>query len=456
MIFAGRWAGWLPQGVLVIAVLAFAGVVWLSYHPEHPLLERAAGWPLIGGAAHELRAVYLPADKDEATSAEPSARPPKHIVVYRPQESAPASGARVKAPSRDGSEGLATGHEIEIVAPPRPDWMLPEGVVGFEWLRAGATLREEPAVRARALFELDTLASLPVLERRADGWARVRIGSREGWVDTASARLETPPLGSGLRPVVALPGRAPEPERLERALKLIPGAAEHRAGPHRLHTDVRDRTLLARLDAAAARIESAYRRRTGLALAGEPAAAVVLFAREADYRRHQAGEPQIAGLDARGHAGHGLAVLYRGDRSPAEIEATLVHELTHLLNRRGIGPALPPWLDEGLAEDMARSEPLPAGDPLPLDRLLALSEDDLRDDPLRRRFYAQSHALVRYLLDHPKLAPRFRTYLAAIATGTPATPEELTRHLARSLESLDADLGTGYGKGPERTPRALD
>ena len=39
----------------------------------------------------------------------------------------------------------------------------------------------------------------------------------------------------------------------------------------------------------------------------------------------------------------------------AELSLDQERAYRHLLNRRAIGPALPPWLDEGLAEDLAQS-----------------------------------------------------------------------------------------------------
>ena len=46
----------------------------------------------------------------------------------------------------------------------------------------------------------------------------------------------------------------------------------------------------------------------------------------------------------------------------ADVAATLIHELVHALNTRSIGPALPPWLDEGLAEDLSYAALGPGGE----------------------------------------------------------------------------------------------
>ncbi len=59
-----------------------------------------------------------------------------------------------------------------------------------------------------------------------------------------------------------------------------------------------------------------------------------------------------------------------------------------------------------------------------------------------QRFYQISQAWIGYLLDaDPAQAARFRSYLAAVAVGSPATPEELQRHLARPWDDLERELG---------------
>jgi hypothetical protein len=441
----------LPLLALLLVGLVLVGVVWFTYHPEHPWLRRAEDWPVVGPAAERLRQTYLPPEPRIRDNEETTTSPRKILV----RKATPATQPPVEEP---------------YVQPPEselPSWIVPLDQVGFEWLQAGTRLHAQPDRTSEVWLTLDTFASLPVLERRTDSWIRVRVGTRQGWaVLDESSRLDRPPLGNAPAPVKALPGRPPDPLRLERALQAMhpfeTGSSKRTLGPYPLYTDLRDteprdRALLRRLDEAASRVEEAYRRRYGLDPVGESAAAVVLFRALEDYRRYQAHEASIASLPSHGHAGHGLAVLYRGDRSDAEVTATLLHELTHLLNRRGIGPALPAWLDEGLAEDLAevglQAEPRtvlasatarhsnrPSSHPA-LQELLRTDRDSLSSQAELQRFYELSQAWIGYLLDaDPAQAARLRTYLAAVAAGTPATPEELQRHLRRSWEELEQDF----------------
>ena len=88
---------------------------------------------------------------------------------------------------------------------------------------------------------------------------------------------------------------------------------------------------------------------------------MVVFSREQDYRAYGAGESALAG--ARGHAAEGLAVLFFGDQERGEVAAVLIHELTHLLNRRVFAAEPPPWPDEGMANDLAFSRIERSGQP---------------------------------------------------------------------------------------------
>ncbi|MGH2628331.1 MAG: hypothetical protein ACRDHY_16965 [Anaerolineales bacterium] len=227
----------------------------------------------------------------------------------------------------------------------------------------------------------------------------------------------------------------------------------------------------------AAAFEDAYRGRYGLAPVGEPAETVVLFAGEAAYRAFQEREAQLAGLAASGHTVPGPVALFDGGRGRAEVAGTLVHELAHLLNRRAIGPALPSWLDEGIADDLALSRIDEAGRlapgtlggavvqeghrrelfgaPAVLHRLAAgIEEERLRPLPElldldwgpfvagagARLHYAQASFWVRYLLDGEggALAPAFRAFLAGVAAGGSVAPEALRSRLSRSWEELEA------------------
>ncbi|MCB1054111.1 MAG: hypothetical protein KDD11_01200 [Acidobacteria bacterium] len=457
------WPLWL---LLFTLTGILAGVVWLTYHPQHPWLTVATRWPLVGPAAQRLQEVYTPCRMVAVSRQPPSEEPdhPRRLSVARPF---PADAA----PSRPLPEAPPETFE-------RPAWMVPDGVVGFEWLRGGARLLAAPVADAETVATLDTLASLPVLER--DGtWARVRLGSLEGWVHLDADTLsDDPPLGRETVPVTGLPGRPPDEERLERARRLLDdGGSEGRLGPYTLYTDVTDRRLLAHLDRVASRLEDSYRRRYGLEPTGAAAAAVVLFRDEAGYRAFEGGEEALSGLVPQGHAGHGLAALYTGGLGEAAVTSTLIHELTHLLSRRAIGPALPPWLGEGLAEDLANTPVdasgglllgelggtrqrggervifgggyaalqrlVPGGGRLPVGELIALDQEAFTTRDAQAVTYPESGLWIRYLLaPESGLARGFQSFLAAVAAGDPIDPALLARHLGRSPADLDQSFGT--------------
>jgi hypothetical protein len=156
-----------------------------------------------------------------------------------------------------------------------------------------------------------------------------------------------------------------------------------------------------------------------------------------------------------------------------------VHELTHLLNRRALGPALPPWLDEGLAEDLAWSQVDPRGRLLPgsfggsrekkgsvvrwkgaqaaLRQLVRESEqgkltspselidldwDEFVASPGRELRYAQAAILVRFLLDgrDPGAALGFRRFLRETAQGIPLSRSRLERSVGYSRDLLDREI----------------
>jgi hypothetical protein len=252
-----------------------------------------------------------------------------------------------------------------------------------------------------------------------------------------------------------------------------------RLGPYPLYTDLADPGLVFFLDRVAAAVEPAYRRRYGREPVGEAAEVIVLFAGEEGYRAFQDADRQLADLPASGHTGYGLVALYLGGRRRDEVAATLVHEIAHLLNRRSVGPALPPWLDEGLAADLATSAIGPAGDLHPdtlggaiergagrVDyygaqaaiRRLAAALTDRALPPLPRLFaldweafvrsdrldlhYAAAGFFWRYLLqgEGGALAGPARAYLASTADGGAADAETLRIELDRTW----ADLEDGF------------
>lgn len=388
----------IARGLLLLLIVVFAGVAWLTRHPDSPWLDRAAEWPAIGPLAGRFREAYR----------------------------SPAPTVGPEAP-----EGSRSRY---VLIPPAPD---PEESV------------ETPGVRADGVV----IASPP-------------------------APGGSPPLGREPEPVRPVPARPASRERVARVERLLgERSARSALGPYALVHDVDAAAPLERWSALAALLDASYAARYGVSPVGRPAETVAIFARETDYRALEAEDERLAGLDASGHASAGLAALWTEGRSRQEAESTLVHELAHFLQRRALGPALPPWLDEGLAEDLAQT-PFEGGDlvfgttrvdierdgPRTLIRggLAALDEVDRAAlegrlpslerlvgldwrefvGPEAKLHYGEALWFVRYLLDggDPARAAGFRGYLAAIARGEPADGG----HLMAALDSDWGELDAGF------------
>jgi hypothetical protein len=452
---------WVP---LVLLVAAAGALAWATARPDSPRLVAAESWPGVGEWVARFRARYSP----------PPASP----------------GA-----SRGGTE-------VVVV----PEWVAEPGeesvstpaaaIEDHAWVAAGEPVRAAPDDGAAQHGRLERYVYLPVYERRGE-WARVSSPHGEGWVrpfrgragargaDAAAPWDGEPPLGRAAVPPLPLPGRAANAVALAAAVELlgVSGPAG-RLGPYPLYTDAPRGTLFA-LDRVAAGVEPAYRARYGRQPLGTALESVVLFHREDDYRRFQAADRVLAGLPAAGHTSDGLVAAYVGAQSPAEVAATLIHELAHLLNRRALGPALPPWLDEGIADDLAGSEvgeggelrpgriggsvvehpgrlelrgavaalrqvdqAFAAGRAVPLSRLTAMDwEAFVRSDDSQLH-YAQASFLVRYLLDggDPALAGGFRRFLAAVAAGGSPDGAALRDELGLTWGELEAGMGAWVGE----------
>lgn len=431
--------------LILLAVLALVvSVVYFAHHPEAEALRRAEELPYVGEFVTAFRELYSP----------PTAPNP---------------------PAVEASQEVV--HVTPTVAP------LGEGQV---WVLPGTELKRQPVTESKTILQFKSIANVTRLERRGD-WFRVWRRGVEGWVFLEDYRDDDqPPYGRDTEPVLPQAAEPPSEEDLAEALSFMtvgdaaPGnqvPAEQRLGPYRFFTDSLDEVLIDELRAVAGAAERAYVERTGLTPVGDPAAVVLLFANEADYRRLQQSSSKLVGLAASGHAGSGLVIFYVGSRSRVEIRATLLHELVHTLNARALGPALPTWLDEGLSEALSFSrldaggwpdasalsgERRREGDQYILrggkaalfrlrDRVRAatlpsvvevsgLAWEDFVQPGDGAVHYAVAGFWIRFLLnaEDERYRDDLQAFLASIAQGEPPTAEALRQRLDESWTVLQA------------------
>lgn len=316
---------------------------------------------------------------------------------------------------------------------------------------AGTRLRERPHPDAAVIEILDSPVDLPVLDQKGS-WLQVRFGAWLGWVRIGDGeideRLEVP--------------ADPDLDRLDRALGLfgdtIPPAS---LGPYTLYTDVTDGPLLDSLSTLARGMVAAYRERFGLDPGPVTNEVVVLFAEEQDYRQFESTEPRIANSQSQGYTSEGLSILFTDRQHKDAIRAVLIHELTHLLNRRAFRSEIPPWLEEGMAQDLAFCRISQEGhvrlgtlstvethlttlledwnDSTHLDvlELMSLDLETFMEPQGRPIRYTESAFLIRYFLDggNNQLRARFLRYLSRLTTSEFVDSVSL-------FEELDTNPGT--------------
>ncbi|MGB5159839.1 MAG: hypothetical protein WBQ27_01790 [Thermoanaerobaculia bacterium] len=252
---------------------------------------------------------------------------------------------------------------------------------------------------------------------------------------------------------------------------LDSGGQEGSCGRYSLIGDTADPVLLESCNLLASELDDTYAKRLGVIPLGDPVATIILFNdRQAywDFSEQQ-------GLSAPGYAAHskpsrGYTAIWADSRRPEDFAKTLVHELTHLVNRRALGGNLPRWLSEGLADALGDTA-TPAG----IQQLQGLEGAEGQAERLRLAYeteqvpsvarlvtlgskafdggavsydYEQSALLVRYLLLDPELASRFRGFLADLAGGAPSAPELLQQRQTVEWAELDHRLQSWLGVRP--------
>ena len=426
--------------IVFTSLLLFASFTWLTRNPHSEVLDRAASWPYVGPLASRFTAIYRP----------PRERPAEAVAPVA--EEVAASEAAAPPPAR------------------RFDSLI--------YVLKGQELKSRPDAGAATLYRFERHTRAGKIGQRGD-WYHLDYHGREGWVllENYDENAEIP-YGEGAEPTLPVASRPPDPQRLEAARKYLRGRErELRVGPYTLYTDSADDGLIAYLDAVAAPLDGVYAERFGLTPVDRPAEAVVLYQSDIAYRLLQRRTEELAGLASAGHNSKGVAVLYVGGRRWSEVAATLVHELVHFINRRAIGPQLPPWIDEGLADDLAQARidddgvvhPGELGgerrqqdgrfrlegafstlwqlheaareDRLPtLEWLAGLEWQRFVQPPAAQLHYGVSSFWVRFLLadEAPRRAAAFRAFLSSVAAGQPPTVENLQTRLGEDWPSLDA------------------
>jgi hypothetical protein len=441
-----------PRLSLLLVLVILGALAWLTRHPDSAAVRRAEHWPAVGPLASRLRAAYAP-------------RPPGGDSI----------AGDVGPDHRAG--------QVEVVV----ESVDPERVSARPqiWLEPTTRVRISPQAGSEVLATVEALGNYSLVERRGD-WFHVHRTSMDhrvldGWVwlpeyeEPSSEQLQRP------EPVLPMAAVPPDQRRVERARSfMVGGGIEIRCGPYVLHTDVQSGWTLSHCGQLAEQMEGAYRVRYGLAPIGRPAEAILLFRSWDAYRRFIADQPEIPATRT-GHASpaRGYVGLYVGDLPQQAVASTLVHELTHLINRRALGPALPPWLSEGLADDLAESRIDEAGylrpgelggfaigadsaiqrfggavsalllvDALDDHRLpgfqdlVEMGSEEFRQAPEETLLYALSSFWIRFLLSEaPGSRPQgLRAFLRAVSEGQVITTDLLLQSLGGDWQQLELDF----------------
>ncbi|MFQ5718153.1 MAG: tetratricopeptide repeat protein [Acidobacteriota bacterium] len=214
---------------------------------------------------------------------------------------------------------------------------------------------------------------------------------------------------------------------------------------------------------AAVRMETAHdlilRLNPGLTPRYRIPTTVIIFRDEASFRRYKSrpdgAVKDVDGLFVSHPLGNYIALAAHPSRDPYPV---IYHEYTHYLVGSLLDP-LPLWLDEGLAEyystlRMTRG-PVEVGRPprahllwlsehplLPLADLLSISreDDDYNEGTRRGTFYAQSWALVHFLLrDQPARLDRVASLGRLLAAGR-SQEDALTLSFGADVHGLNQAL----------------
>ena len=211
----------------------------------------------------------------------------------------------------------------------------------------GSLLWSERSERSIELIRFDEGALVEVVSRQA-GWIEVRHHHLRGW------------LRVGAKDDDALPPPLSRTDELrtESLRQLLP-ELDTKSSRFELRTDLgssgRDLTLRNKVLAVLEQVIDAYEARYGLEVELRYRPLIGLFREEASYDRYVEEAGSLLPVNTSGHASGGVAALWAGERREDLVLALLVHEVAHLLNTAVFPSELPPWLEEGIAEDLGYS-----------------------------------------------------------------------------------------------------
>lgn len=424
-----------------LVVVAIAG--WATHNPDHPRVEAARHWRLVGGWVARL-APATAATTDtvvEGGRAPRAVTPASAVLEFTGLQVWFEAGTAIHAEPRGASPGESLGVPTRLdVVEQRGEWLRVAGVVDgwtwhtgdptalaevpsqhrTAWLRPGTDLLDRPG--GTPVATMDRIANLPVVATGDDAWVQVIYTNRKLWVEAPDFTGGEPPMGSEpepLRPLSAVPLSA---SSLAAAQSAFTGdEVTTQAGPYSLLGDShRLGSLATACSGELAAIDSGLEQRTGLSLLGPPRETLIVFSTRQGYRNFLATAPQLpkGARDPDGYAlpARGFAATFVQGRADAEICTVLVHEAVHLASRRALGPALPPWLAEGLATWL-EGRSLIAIDPATAHSLVRMEEEFYAADLDRR--YRTVAAILRTLLTDPRWRPATKTFLADRAAGRP-------------------------------------
>ena len=431
---------------LFVLIALLGSVAWLTRHPDASIVRAARDWPLIGPLAETFHRAYVP----------PQPEPQKSIESADPE--------------------MIRRIEVEVVESDP----IRIGAKPYVWVQRETPIYSAPDIDSPVLFTTSALANLPILRQEGDWFRIVQHVAREpsvlGWV-RLDKRQYAEPLSTP-DPVLPLAAISIEPDRLESATELMSGSArEYACGPYRLVTDAVESSWIALCPDIVEDLEQVYRSRYGLEPVSSAAETILLFVTGQDYEAFRVREEiSFESHVAHSYPARGYVALYQADRSSHQVVSSLVHELIHLLNRRALGPALPHWLSEGMADDLAESSIDALGRLSPgvlggqaerfesltlrsggvasllrlrtldqlgtlpsLEDLIRLEIEEFYDPSKSQLHYALSSFWIRYLLHNPEdeLARGFRGFLRSISVGTPITETLLSNQLNSDLGELE-------------------